>query len=307
MIDSSEPLVTIGVPVYNGERFLAECLDSLLSQRFRNFVLLISDNASTDGTEKICQTYVKADSRVRYHRNRTNIGLYGNFNLLLRLARTRYVKLATADDFWAPTMLGDSLASMEGDSSLALCHPKAVLVAEDGSEIRRYEQSCHLMDDDPAVRFRRVLTEIGLVNQLVGVIRTDVLRSTLPLMNHTLADRVFVAELSLYGKILELPKYQYFRRFHQESTSWDRKSESHQIRRLFSSGTRRIRLATWKYHWGLVRRLLRSPLDSGRKLELLRFLGRRIAWDRWVLMGECWQLLWPARTAAASEQRETKS
>ena len=78
MIDSSEPLVTIGVPVYNGERFLAECLDSLLSQRFRNFVLLISDNASTDGTEKICQTYVKADSRVRYHRNRTNIGLYAD-------------------------------------------------------------------------------------------------------------------------------------------------------------------------------------------------------------------------------------
>jgi glycosyltransferase involved in cell wall biosynthesis len=307
LVDSSEPLVTIGVPVYNGERFLAQCLDSLLAQEFRDFVLLISDNASTDSTEKICQSYVKADSRVRYNRNSTNIGLYGNFNLLLGLARTRYVKLATADDFWAPTMLGDCVASMERDPSCVLCYPKAVLVAEDGSEFRRYDHSLHLMEDDPAVRFRRVLTEIGLVNQLVGVIRTDVLQSTLPLMNHTLADRVFVAELSLYGKIMELPKYQYFRRFHQESTSWDRKSESHQIRRLFSSRTRRMRLMTWKYHWGLVRRLLRSPLDSGRKLELLRFLGRRIAWDRWVLMGECWELFWPARSAVASDQREAES
>ena len=95
--------MTIGVPVYNGERFLAECLDSLLSQTYRGFILLISDNASTDSTEEICQRYVKADSRVRYHRNETNIGLYGNFNLLLRMVRTRYVKLASADDFWAPT------------------------------------------------------------------------------------------------------------------------------------------------------------------------------------------------------------
>ena len=306
MVERTEPLVTVGVPVYNGERFLAECLDSLLSQTFQDFVLLISDNASTDSTQKICQAYANTDPRVRYHRNATNIGLYGNFNRLLSSAQTRYVKLATADDFWAPTMLSDALESLEGDRSLVLCHPKAVLVAEDGTPIRRYEHSLNLIEDDPAVRFRRVLTEIGLVNQLVGVIRTDVLRSTLPLMNHTLADRVFVAELSLYGKILELPKYQYFRRFHQESTSWDRKSESHQIRRLFSSGTRRIRLATWRYHWGLVRRMLRSPLDSRRKLELLGFLARRVAWDRWVLLGECRQLLWPDRDVARSDHGVTK-
>ena len=307
MLDPGKPLLTIGVPVYNGERFLAKCLDSLLSQTFRNFVLLISDNASTDGTEEICGRYVKADSRVRYRRNATNIGLYGNFDLLLRSARTRYVKLATADDFWAPTMLDDSLEPMESDSSLVLCYPRAVLVAEDGSEIRRYEQHLHLMEDDPALRFKRVLTELGLVNQLVGVLRTGVLRSMLPLMNHTLADRIFLAELSLHGKIMDLPKYQYFRRFHQESTSWDRKSDTHQIRRLFSSGTRRVRLATWKYHWGLVRRVLHSPVDSGRKLDLLRFLGKGIAWDRSVLMGECWQLLRPARAAAPSDQREPNS
>jgi len=103
---------------------------------------------------------------------------------------------------------------MEDDSSLALCHPKAVLVAEDGSEIRRYEQSFHLMDDDPAVRFRRVLTEIGLVNQLVGVIRTDVLRSTLPLMNHTLAIACLWRS-SVYMKDHGAAEVQYFRRFHQ--------------------------------------------------------------------------------------------
>jgi glycosyltransferase involved in cell wall biosynthesis len=287
-------LLTIGVPVYNGERFLRPCLDSLLSQTYRDFVLVISDNASTDRTREICESYVKADARVRYHRNPVNVGLYGNFNLLLGLVRTPYVKLASADDFWAPPMLADAMEQMERDPSLVLCHPRAVLVDEDGGEIRRYEKSLQLMDDDPVVRFRRVLTELGLVNQLMGVMRTNAVRSMLPLMTQPPADSVFVAELSLHGKIMELPQFQYFRRFHEECSSWDRKSESHQVRLVSSGGTRRVRLATWKYHWGLVRRVLHSPLHPGAKIKLLGFLGRRAAWDRSELLRECRQLLWPA-------------
>ena len=289
-MDSAEILVTVAVPVYNGERFLRQCLDSLLSQTYRDFVLVISDNASTDGTREICESYAKADCRVRYHRNAVNIGLYGNFNLLLGLVRTPYVKLASADDFWAPAMLADAMAEMQRDPSLVLCHPRAVLVDEDGREIRRYEKSLQLTEDDPSVRFRRVLTELGLVNQLMGVMRTGAVRSMLPLMSQPPADSVFVAELSLYGKIKELPDYQYFRRFHAECSSWDRKSESHQLKRVSGGGTRRVRLATWKYHWGLVRRLLHSPLRLRAKLGLLAFLARRAAWDRSTLMRE----LWPA-------------
>ena len=287
--------VTIGVPVYNGERFLAQCLDSLLAQTYRNFVLVISDNASTDRTPEICQRYVEADSRVRYSRNRVNVGMYGNFNRVLELVRTPYLKLANADDYWAPTMLADCMEQMERDPSLVLCHPRVVLVDENGGEIRRYEKPLHLMEDDPAVRFRRVLTELSLVNQLMGVMRIDAVRSMLPFMSYPPADSVFLAELSLHGKIMELPKFQYFRRFHEECSSWDRKSESHQVRRVSSAGTRRVHLATWKYHWGLVRRVLHSPLGFGAKTGLLCFLGRRAAWDRSTLLRECRQLLWPAR------------
>jgi hypothetical protein len=140
----------------------------------------------------------------------------------------------------------------------------------------------------------------------MGVIRTHALESALPLMSHTLSDRVFLAELSLYGKTLELPAYQYFRRFHEAASSWDRGSAAHQIKRLFKAGTRQVRLATWKYHWGLVRRLLHSPLGYGPKLKLLLFLGRRIVWDRYVLLDEFWQLMSHQSRLGQSEARKVR-
>ena len=90
MADS--PLVTIGLPVYNSERYLEESLKSLLAQTYSEFVLIISDNASTDGTPAICQKYADADPRVKYYRNDSNIGNPGNFNRIFELCKTRYLK-----------------------------------------------------------------------------------------------------------------------------------------------------------------------------------------------------------------------
>jgi glycosyltransferase involved in cell wall biosynthesis len=304
---AAEPVVTIGVPVYNGERYLAQCLDSLLAQTFRDFILLISDNASTDGTAQICQRYARQDPRVHYHRQQTNIGMYPNLNFLLRSARTRYVKLANADDFWVPAMLGEALAALERDPAVVLCHPRTVLVDANGAEIRRYDRHLNLVDDDPVARFERVLMELGLVNQLMGVIRVDAVRSALPLMSHTRADRVFLAELSLYGKILEIPDYHYFRRFHKTSSSWDRASEAHQIERVFSEGTQRIRFEAWKYHFGLFRRVLHSSLSYREKVGAIRLLVKQAVWDRSALLRECRQLFRVASAAAGhNSQREQR-
>src|SRR5688500_19675294 len=84
---SQDCLITVGLPVYNSERYLRQSLDSLLAQTFPHFVLIISDNASTDGTAQICQQYAAADSRIRYSRNETNIGNPRNFNRVAGLAK----------------------------------------------------------------------------------------------------------------------------------------------------------------------------------------------------------------------------
>lgn len=94
------PKVSIGMPVYNGERFIREALDSLLAQTFADFELIISDNASTDATESICRSYAERDARVRYLRQRKNIGAIPNFQAVLNEARGEYFMWAAADDVW---------------------------------------------------------------------------------------------------------------------------------------------------------------------------------------------------------------
>ncbi len=273
------PLVTIGVPVYNGARFLRPCLDSLLGQTFTDFTLLISDNASTDDTRAIAESYVAADPRVRYHRHPKNIGMYGNYEFQLRSADTRYVKVANADDFWAPTMIGDAVRQLENDPSIALCYPLMTKVDADGKPTEQYDFRLHLMEDDAGTRFRRVLTEIQLINQLTGVMRTELIQKTLPLPTVTGFDRIVVAELSLYGKIFHLDEYHYFRRFHDQASSHLRNSEAHQVAYVLPEGMKKLRYEAWRYNFGLVHRLARSPLGPAEKTKQMAWLLRRVGWD----------------------------
>ncbi len=94
------PILSIGMPVYNAERYLGEAIDSLLNQTFRDFELIISDNASVDGTSVLCQEYAAKDSRIRYVRQSVNIGALANFDFVLREASGAYFSWAAGDDVW---------------------------------------------------------------------------------------------------------------------------------------------------------------------------------------------------------------
>src|SRR2546425_9420098 len=92
------PQVSVGLPVYNGERYLAEALDSLLTQSYEDFELIICDNASTDRTGEIARSYAAKDKRVRYARNDKNLGAGGNFRRGFALASGEYFRWAASDD-----------------------------------------------------------------------------------------------------------------------------------------------------------------------------------------------------------------
>ena len=117
-----KPLVSIGLPVYNGASYLSEAIDSLLAQSFCDFEIVISDNASTDDTQSICEDYAKLDRRLRYYREEINRGPYWNFNHVFELSRGIYFKWAASDDICAPEFLQRCVDALQNDLSIVCCH-----------------------------------------------------------------------------------------------------------------------------------------------------------------------------------------
>src|SRR3990172_5611242 len=106
-------LIAVGLPVYNGQKYLAQAIESILGQTFADFELIISDNASTDRTQEICQAYAARDPRVRYFRNERNLGAGPNYDLCFERARSKYFKWAAHDDVIAPDFLEKTKANLE--------------------------------------------------------------------------------------------------------------------------------------------------------------------------------------------------
>lgn len=133
----SAPAASVLVPVYNGEPFLAECLDSILAQEFGDYELLISDDGSTDGSAALIERYAARDHRIRWWRNPHNQGIGGNFNASLRAARGEYVKYVLQDDkLLAPSVLGRMVAEMERNHSASLVASACELIDECSQRIR---------------------------------------------------------------------------------------------------------------------------------------------------------------------------
>jgi len=283
---TESPLVTIGLPVYNSEKYLEQSLKSLLAQTYSDFVLIISDNASTDGTPLICKRYADADGRVKYFRNDTNIGNPRNFNRVAALTTTRYLKWSTSDDFWEPTFLERSLDIMEHDPAVALCYPQAVLVDAEGRNPTPYDDVLHLMQENPADRFIALVENIKLAHQHLGLIRMSHLRRTHLLGVHAGSDINLLAELTLYGKFFELPHRLFFRRFHKDSGSWKRGNAEHDAKYYHAAGKGHGRLRLWRTHVGFLSAVHTSPLPLQSKAKLYRYLLRRMRWDRGALLRE---------------------
>src|SRR5688572_23794306 len=107
------PRVSVGMPVYNGEKYLVHAFTRLLDQEFVDFELIVCDNASTDGTQEICLQFAQKDPRVRYVRNERNIGLAANHNLAFTLARGEFFKWAAHDDDFPRPMLARFVKALE--------------------------------------------------------------------------------------------------------------------------------------------------------------------------------------------------
>jgi glycosyltransferase involved in cell wall biosynthesis len=240
------PRVSIAVPAYNCERFVAQSLESLLGQTYGDFELVISDNASTDGTEDVCRRYAALDRRVRYVRRSENIGGPGNFRYVFSLCEGEYHKWSTADDYWDQNFLARAVEVLDRNADVVLCYPKTRLIDEHGRTISDYDDNLHLIDPLPSTRFRDLLSLIGLCNAHLGLIRRSQLARTRLIAAHHASDIDFLAELALYGKFWVLPDTMFFRRFHPTSSSWARDDAQHQRAYDDPAGRTYYGMHTWK-------------------------------------------------------------
>jgi len=211
------PRISIGLPVYNGERYLIETLESIIAQSFEDFELVISDNASTDRTPEICKDYSLNDGRIRYYRNEENIGAAGNYNRVFALSSGTYFKWISHDDLSAPTFLENCVEVLDCEPDVVLCYPKTVLIDENGKEIRYCHDGLNLFQETPHRRLSSYLNSINLANAVFGLIRSETLRKTRLIGSYTGSDYVLLLEICLQGKFHEIPKPLFFRREHGEN------------------------------------------------------------------------------------------
>lgn len=280
------PRVSIGVPVYDGESYIAETLDSLLAQTFEDFELIICDNASTDRTEQICRTYADRDARIRYVRNAENVGAARNYRLAFELSSGEYFRWANCDDLFAPEGLARCVEVLDREPSVVLTYPKTKLVDEQGGVVSEYEDGLHLQSYKASERFALLFSKLRLVNVIYGLMRANVLRHTGLLRNFPGGDILLVAELTLYGKFWEIPEFLFFRRLHPAASS-SYKDDVSLTQEFFDPKTKgRMSLREWRHLWAHGHSVMRAPLDLAEKMRLGRFLIRMGIWRRNLLARE---------------------
>lgn len=230
------PAVSIGMPVYNGEKWLARALDSLLAQTFTDFELIISDNASSDGTGEICRGYAEKDKRVSYYRNETNIGARGNFSRVVDLAQGRYFMWAAHDDWWAPEFVKRLVDELEAHPEAGLAMTAFSRHWEDGE----YFDSTQFKPDDRFNPNNMTYLEmaVGIAAHkkasgrlyhifIYGLYRTGLIKAAMeiPIPAVPAPDRVFMCQIALATKIRYVDEFLHMRTGRRKSDDTRNKEE----------------------------------------------------------------------------------
>jgi len=214
------PAVSIGLPVFNGEAYIGEAIESILSQTYYNFELVISDNASTDATAAICRSYAARDPRIRYIRRTENQGAASNFNEVFHASRGRYFCWAAHDDLIAPEYLSKCVDVLEADEGCILAHAATVSIDAAGRESLCFIDWLACDSDDPVRRFDRWMSGgLGECNPMYGLMRREYLARTSLIGGYPGSDYILLAEIAILGHVRMIQETLFKRRYHPAMAS----------------------------------------------------------------------------------------
>ena len=271
------PRVSIGLPVYNGERYLEAALESLLAQTFTDLELIISDNASTDETAAICRAYAARDSRIRYSRLDRNIGGSPNHNRVLELSIGEYFTWGSHDDLRAPEHLARCVAVLDQSPDVVLCFSRVAEIDELGAPLLKPADREFLANvdvDDPFERWRQFLCDSWIYDPIYGVIRRDVLKRTGLLGTYAGSDRVTLGELALHGRFHQIEQALFFRRWHAGQSSQAFPSCRARLAWNFPERPRRIVFPIIRLSLEWPRTVARAPLPWRVRVRCARAVAR---------------------------------
>jgi glycosyltransferase involved in cell wall biosynthesis len=279
-----KPLVSVGLPVYNGERYLAEAIEAITTQTYKNLELIISDNASTDGTEAIAREYACRDSRIRFYRALKNRGAAWNFNRVLKLSGGEYFKWLAVDDLVTRDNVARTVAALEEHPGAVLAYTLArhidsvgdtypsngVLdsIGFRGNRVRRFKQLVDRFNLDFGVSAPMIL---------FGTYRREALTSVRPMGGYFASDLVLLGELALKGDFIEVPDQLLSIRLHPGSSSWPDTWSYESVMEFYDPRVRGLANRTFqmqRYHLEYFSAVARSDLSLADKVDLFLYCTR---------------------------------
>jgi glycosyltransferase involved in cell wall biosynthesis len=274
------PLVSIGMPVFNGEKYVASAIESVLAQSFGDFELIICDNASSDATTEICQDFAARDPRVRYIRNPRNLGAGPNFDLCFHLARGTYFQWAAHDDMFAPDYLARTVAALEANPDAVLCTVGITEIGPGGEVIRRYTTPLErTASPDPVERLACVIHTRHQAEDFFGLYRRAALAGTGLIGTYSGSDRVLLAEMAVRGRWLRLPDVLFLHREHPSRATRamllvDRRKAAAWLDAGFATGkySTMFHVVLYRQYWRMLRRnRMPAALRAALAWQLIRW------------------------------------
>lgn len=267
------------MPAYNSEATIASAIESLLAQTLTSFELVVSDNASTDGTAEIVQDFARRDARVRLDRLPQNVGANLNYSRVAQAPRAEYFKWASSNDWCAPTFLESCVAVLDSRPDVAVAAPRTRTFESDVTRAVDYVDDIEAVDEDPVRRFVQVMTELRLNNVVNGVIRVSALRRTSYVEHFRQSDIVLIAHLALLGKLVLLDQPLFYRRLEPKSAtklmSADAVHRHHYPRR-----TARALFPAWRRSLALLEAVVRTDLKTSQRARALVHTARMSYWQK---------------------------
>ncbi|MFC4800021.1 glycosyltransferase family 2 protein [Neobacillus sp. GCM10023253] len=259
-----KPLVSIGLPVYNGEKYIAEAIESLLSQEYTNIEIIISDNASTDTTPQICQQYQQKDPRIHYFRNDTNIGAAKNFNRTFELSKGDFFMWQAFDDLRHPAYISKCLQKFNQHPEAIICVTEISIIDTEGKYLNDEHEAIETINLTFTERLHQFFLNVTWMGSVIyGLWRSEYLKQTRLFMEEYGPDVILCLELFLLGSAVKVKERLLFYRHFPEKTHYD------QINSITSNPERQQTIASTS-HTQLIKNLYLTLKEKNVPSELIQ-------------------------------------